>query len=98
MCSSDLNETRARMILELARAQFPNAGDFARAQLWTGLRPLTPDGVPVLGRTRFDNLYLNTGHGTLGWTMAAGSAKTVADLIDGRSTAVDLTRYSVARF
>ena len=93
-----LNEKRARVILDLARAQFPNAGDYARAELWTGLRPLTPDGVCVLGRARYANLFLNTGHGTLGWTMAAGSAQALADAIDGKMPAVDLANYSVDRF
>jgi D-amino-acid dehydrogenase len=95
---SSLTQDRARVILEHAQKQFPNGGDFAKAQLWTGLRPLTPDGVPVLGRTRYPNLYLDTGHGTLGWTLAAGSGQVLADLIDGKTPVLDPTRYGVDRF
>jgi len=95
---STLTEDRARVILTYAQQQFPNAGDFTKAKLWTGLRPLTPDGVPVLGRSRFSNLYLDTGHGTLGWTHAAGSGQVVADLIDGKTPVLDMTRYSADRF
>ena len=95
---TSLTEDRARVILNLARRQFPSAGDFDRAQLWTGLRPLTPDGVPVIGRTRIENLYMNTGHGTLGWTLAAGSGQTLADMIDGKMPAVDLAQFSIDRF
>lgn len=93
-----LNEDRARVILEHAQKQFPNGGDFERAEFWTGLRPLTPDGMPVIGKTRYSNLYLNTGHGTLGWTLAAGSGQALADLIDGEIPAIDLSKFSVDRF
>jgi D-amino-acid dehydrogenase len=93
-----LTDDRARVVLAYAQKQFPNAGDFTQAKLWAGLRPLTPDGVPVLGRTRYSNLYLNSGHGTLGWTLAAGSGQVLADLIDGKMPALDLAHYSVDRF
>jgi D-amino-acid dehydrogenase len=63
---------------------FPKGGDVSKATFWTGLRPMTPDGTPIVGATRFGNLYTNTGHGTLGWTMACGSGKLIADLISGR--------------
>ncbi|QRM34562.1 D-amino acid dehydrogenase (plasmid) [Microvirga sp. VF16] len=63
---------------------FPQGGDFRQASFWTGLRPMTPDGTPVVGPTRYRNLYTNTGHGTLGWTMACGSGRVLADLISGR--------------
>jgi D-amino-acid dehydrogenase len=95
---STLTEDRARVVLAQAQRQFPNAGDFTKAKFWTGLRPLTPDGVPVLGRTRYGNLYLNTGHGTLGWTLAAGSGQVVADLIGGKTPVLDMSRYGVDRF
>ncbi len=93
-----LREDRARVILNHAQKQFPNGGDFDRPEFWTGLRPLTPDGMPVIGTTRYPNLYLNTGHGTLGWTLAAGSGQALADLIDGEIPAIDLTKFSVDRF
>ncbi len=80
--SLNLNYRRCRAILENARKLFPRAGNFAKAQFWTGLRPTTPSNLPYLGRTRaFRNLWLNTGHGTLGWTMGAGSGKRIADMV-----------------
>ncbi len=63
---------------------FPNGGDVARAEFWTGLRPMTPDGTPIVGPTPFRNLFLNTGHGTLGWTMACGSGQFIADVVSGK--------------
>jgi hypothetical protein len=59
-------------------------GDLSRASFWTGLRPATPDGTPVVGATQYSNLFLNTGHGTLGWTMACGSGRYLADLMASR--------------
>lgn len=77
---------------------YPHGGDLSRAEFWTGLRPATPDGTPVVGATPYRNLFLNTGHGTLGWTMAAGSGRYLADLMDGRtpqisSEGLDIFRY-----
>ena len=95
---TEIDEKRGRATLDNARRQFPNAGDFENATLWTGLRPLTPDGMPVIGTTSVKNLYLNTGHGTLGWTFCAGSAKATADLISGVQTDIDLSDFSLHRF
>ena len=83
-----LNESRCRAILRRTQSLFPGAGDPATAQYWTGLRPATPGNVPLIGRTRYVNLYLNTGHGTLGWTHSCGSSRALADLIDGRQPQV----------
>jgi D-amino-acid dehydrogenase len=78
----NLNYRRCRAILDNARKLFPRAGNFSEAQFWTGLRPTTPSNLPYLGRAQaFRNLWLNTGHGTLGWTMGAGSGKRIADMI-----------------
>ena len=77
---------------------FPRGGDLGNTQDWTGLRPMTPDGTPVLGPTRYDNLFLNTGHGTLGWTMACGSARAVADLVAARTPEIDLDGLTIARY
>jgi D-amino-acid dehydrogenase len=90
-------ETLAHSVGDL----FPRGGDLAQARFWTGLRPMTPDGTPVVGPTRYRNLHLNTGHGTLGWTMACGSGRLLADLVTGRMPEIDsadlaLTRYAVA--
>ena len=77
---------------------FPAGGDVSRAEFWCGLRPMTPDGTPVVGPTRLPNLYLATGHGTLGWTMAAGTGRVMADLISGRKPEIDLDGLTVARY
>jgi D-amino-acid dehydrogenase len=77
---------------------FPKGGDVTQAEGWTGLRPMTPDGTPVLGPTRFRNLYLNTGHGTLGWTMSAGSGRAVADLVLGRTPEISFDGLTADRY
>jgi D-amino-acid dehydrogenase len=77
---------------------FPEGGDVTQAEFWTGLRPMTPDGTPILGETRYDNLMLSTGHGTLGWTMAAGTGRVMADLISGRKPEIDMEGMRVARY
>nr|WP_099827539.1 D-amino acid dehydrogenase [Oceaniglobus indicus] len=77
---------------------FPKGGDLSQAEGWTGLRPMTPDGTPVLGATRYDNLFLNTGHGTLGWTMACGSARAVADVVTGHPPEIDFDGLTAARY
>ena len=85
----DLNPVRCAAITRRARELFPDACDFAHPQYWTGLRPLTPSNVPYIGKTRFNNLYLNTGHGTLGWTMGCGAGRAIADMIDGNTPDID---------
>jgi D-amino-acid dehydrogenase len=87
--STELNEVRCRAILRRTEELFPGAGDMGRAQFWTGLRPATPSNVPYIGATRYPNLYLNTGHGTLGWTHACGSGRALADLVSGRQPEID---------
>jgi len=89
---------RAAAMLADLMAILPECGDPAEAELWTGLRPMTPDCVPILGRTRFENLFLDTGHGSLGWTLACGSAQVIADMISGRPPAVDLSGLTIDRF
>ena len=79
-----INEVRCRAIVRRTFELFPRAGRAEDAQFWAGLRPATPGGVPCIGRTRYPNLYLNTGHGTLGWTMACGSGAAIADIVSGR--------------
>ena len=93
-----VNEARARFLLEKAMSLFPECGDPAQAEFWAGLRPSTPDGSPVIGRTRYPNLFLNTGHGTLGWTMACGSGRVVADIVSGLEPEMDVDELSIARF
>ena len=77
-------------MIELANSLFPNAFDFSQIEYWAGLRPMTPNGSPIFGRGKMRNLYFNTGHGHLGWTMCTGSAKITADLIEGRKPEIDL--------
>lgn len=77
---------------------FPHGGDLSRAEFWTGLRPMTPDGTPIIGKTRFDNLTLSTGHGTLGWTMATGTGRVVADMLSGRKPEIPVADLSIARY
>ena len=96
-------DPRRRATLEkVVRDLYPHGGDLSRAEFWTGLRPATPDGTPVVRATPHRNLFLNTGHGTLGWTMAAGSGRYLADLMDGRtpqisSEGMDIFRYGGQR-
>ena len=85
----DLNPVRCEAIVRRVEELFPGAGDTEAAQFWTGLRPATPSNVPLIGRSRCPNLFLNTGHGTLGWTHACGSGKALADLVSGRVPEVD---------
>jgi D-amino-acid dehydrogenase len=85
----DLNRVRCEALTRRARDWFGDAVDAKHPEYWTGLRPATPSNVPIIGRTRYRNLYLNTGHGTLGWTMSCGSGKAVADLVSGRKPEVE---------
>ncbi len=84
-----INTVRCGAILRRAQELFPDAADYWLAQPWAGLRPATPSNVPIVGRTHLSNLFLNTGHGTLGWTMACGSGSAIASIISGQRPAVD---------
>ncbi|CAH2907218.1 MAG: D-amino acid dehydrogenase (EC [uncultured Paraburkholderia sp.] len=77
---------------------FPGGGDTSKASFWTGLRPMTPDGTPIVGRTPVPNLFLNTGHGTLGWTMSCGSGQLLADVMSGKQPAIKADDLSVHRY
>jgi len=96
--SLKLREARRATLEHVVTDLFPGGGDLARATFWCGLRPMTPDGTPVIGPTRYPNLWLATGHGTLGWTMAAGTGRVVADLLSGRTPEIDLAGLSLARY
>lgn len=82
--SRNLNHNRCQAILNNVKRLFPNAGNFDQATFWSGLRPTTPSNIPYVGRTRYRNLWLNTGHGTLGWTLGAGSGFRIANMIEGQ--------------
>ena len=92
-----LNPRRRATLEKVTQELFP-CGDLAQAQFWTGLRPMTPDGTPLVGATPLENLFLNTGHGTLGWTMACGSAQLLADLISGRQPAIRTEGLDMGRY
>ncbi len=85
----DLNRVRCEAIVRRVEQLFPGAGHLDQASFWTGLRPATPSNVPMIGRTRYPNLFLNTGHGTLGWTHACGSGKSIARIVSGLPPEVD---------
>lgn len=92
-------DPRRRATLEMVLNDlYPQAGDLAGAEFWTGLRPATPDGTPIIGATRYRNLFLNTGHGTLGWTMACGSASLLADLMAARRPRISPHGLDIARY
>ncbi|MBX3660485.1 MAG: D-amino acid dehydrogenase [Ramlibacter sp.] len=92
----DLNRVRCEAIVRRVEDVFPGAGDTTQAQFWTGLRPATPSNVPLIGKTRLPNLFLNTGHGTLGWTHACGSGKSIARIVSGLAPEVDFAFASGA--
>ena len=87
-----------RATLEMVTRQLFPGGDLAQADFWTGLRPMTPDSTPIVGRTPHKNLFLNTGHGTLGWTMACGSGRLLADIVVGKATEISTEGLSVDRY
>jgi len=96
--STTLRTPRRRTLEHSVNDLFPGAGDVAEATFWTGLRPMTPDGPPVIGPTKYGNLWLNTGHGTLGWTMACGSGALIADLVSGRTPNIEHKDLALGRY
>jgi D-amino-acid dehydrogenase len=96
--SNDLPPARRATLDHCVGSLFPDAGDLSQASFWTGLRPMTPDGTPVIGATGYRNLFLNTGHGTLGWTMACGSGHVIADIIDGKRPAIETGDLAIDRY
>jgi D-amino-acid dehydrogenase len=96
--SKALNPRRRETLELVVNDLFPGGGDVSRATFWTGLRPMTPDSTPIVGATPLTNLFLNTGHGTLGWTMACGSASVIADLVSGRIPAIHADDLAVFRY
>ena len=91
-------DPRRRSTLEMVVNDLFPGGDVAKASFWTGLRPMTPDGTPIVGATRLSNLFLNTGHGTLGWTMACGSGKLVSDILTGRRPEIRVEGLAIDRY
>ncbi|KNZ34110.1 MAG: amino acid dehydrogenase [Methylibium sp. NZG] len=93
-----LHDARRQTLEHVVTDLFPHGGDVSRAEFWCGLRPMTPDGTPVLGATRIPKLFLATGHGTLGWTMAAGTGRVMADVIGGGTPQIDMAGLTVDRY
>lgn len=93
-----LNSKRRATLEMVVNDLFPEGGDTSQAEFWTGLRPMTPDGTPIIGGCQFENLSFNTGHGTLGWTMCAGSGKVLSDLISGKTPDIDAADLSLQRY
>ena len=93
-----LGRTATDTVRHVVTDLFPKGGDVSKAEGWTGLRPMTPDGTPVIGPTRYANLFLNTGHGTLGWTMSCGSGRAVADAVLGRTPEISFDGLTAARY
>lgn len=95
--NTEINRVRCQAIVRRAAALFPGGAHWDQARFWTGLRPATPGNVPLIGRSRLANLFLDTGHGTLGWTHACGSGRAIADLVSGRVPEVDFRFLGVER-
>ncbi|MGY5800499.1 D-amino acid dehydrogenase [Rhizobium sp. LEGMi12c] len=95
--TNDLGLPRRQTLEHSVTDLFPG-GDVAKASFWSGLRPMTPDGTPVIGPTKIKGLFLNTGHGTLGWTMSSGSARVISDLVSGRKPDIDATDLAISRY
>ena len=84
-----LNEARCQALIRRTSELFPDACDYDQPHFWTGLRPMTPSNIPYIGKTKYGNLFLNTGHGTLGWTMGCGSGRAIADIVSGKQPEFD---------
>ncbi len=93
-----LHESRRATLERSVGDLFPDGGDVKQASFWCGLRPMTPDGPPIIGPTRYPNLFVNTGHGTLGWTMACGSGRVLADIISGKQPDIDARELGMSRY
>lgn len=96
--SLDLPAARRATLEHSCEDLFGGAGDQSKALFWTGLRPMTPDGTPVIGPTRYSNLFINGGHGTLGWTMSCGSAHVLADLVNRKTPAIKADDLALSRY
>ncbi len=96
--SLNLREPRRGTLNHVVTDLFPRGGDVSKASFWCGLRPMTPDGTPIVGPTPVQNLLLATGHGTLGWTMACGTGRVIADMVSGRQPDIDVSGLAMARY
>jgi D-amino-acid dehydrogenase len=95
---TSLNPKRRGALERSFKDLFPHSGDVNSASFWSGLRPMTPDGPPLIGASPVKGIYLNTGHGTFGWTMACGSARVITDIIDGSKPDIDISGLGLDRY
>ena len=94
--NTTLDKVRVQLLINQAKAVFPDAGDYAAdLKPWCGLRPATPKGTPILGASPVRNLFLNAGHGALGWTLSCGCAKVVSDMVSGEPTGIALEGFTL---
>ena len=93
-----MHQSRRETLEHVVSDLYPEGVDLSKGQFWTGLRPMTPDGTPILGATAIKNLYLATGHGTLGWTMAAGTGKVIADIMSQRQPEISIAGFAIDRY
>jgi D-amino-acid dehydrogenase len=96
--SLNLREPRRGTLNHVVTDLFPKGGDVSKATFWCGLRPMTPDGTPIIGPTPVQDLLLATGHGTLGWTMACGTGRVIADMVSGKQPEIDVSGLAMARY
>jgi D-amino-acid dehydrogenase len=96
--NNTLHRQRRATLEHSLQSLFPEAGDVREATFWSGLRPMTPDGTPVVGATPVPNLFINAGHGTLGWTMACGSGQVIADVVSGARSAIEIADLAISRY
>jgi D-amino-acid dehydrogenase len=96
--TSELREAALRTLIKVGSDWFPNAANFNKANFWCGVRPMLPDGPPLLGATPLRNIYINVGHGSTGWAMAAGSGKVLADIISERTPDIDMDGLTLSRY
>ncbi len=93
----ELNSARCEALTKRTQELFPEACDYSKPIYWSGLRPMTPSNIPYIGKTKYNNLYLNTGHGTLGWTMGCGSGRAIADIISGHHPEINFNFIGMGR-
>ncbi len=93
-----IDPSKGQTLKMIVEDLFPEGGDTSTNDLWTGLRPATPDGTPIIGKTKYRNLFLNTGHGTLGWTMSCGSARLLADMMAKKPSAISTAGFDISRY
>jgi D-amino-acid dehydrogenase len=96
--ASAMNEAALRTLVKVGNDLFPNAANFNKSSFWCGARPMLPDGPPLLGATPIRNVYINIGHGSAGWTMAAGSGKVLADIVSDRMPDIDMDGLTLSRY